>query len=376
MAMTIETMFAFLLGEGEIDGCSFGDTHPTYPGKFWWRAHLRSAMENHLSAQAKVQVPDVIVREDDNYTAYENGWNACREEMILFLDAFVRRCNDPGRSVQAERDTANEAVSFMQTHGAELIALLSTSRLSHGAQSSGNSGEVAQGEVALPDPWSCNACTHPDCGRYNGPRQVECRAMRDNACAREYQLGHPAEREAVPEYLKDPENAHALMLRGAIAVPSIRSMVSLRGEVPNGEDAQLARIAELQEQLAERAAVLDQRDAEIARLNAIINTPQSDDFLRAVSIEAEHQRQRWGKSHDSGKEPSDWFWLIGYLAGKALHAHAAGNVEKAEHHVITTAAACANWHRAMFGKTDMRPGIDGEAALSAAPTLAGKGGAE
>jgi len=123
---------------------------------------------------------------------------------------------------------------------------------------------------------------------------------------------------------------------------------------------------------AESAPVPDQRDAEIARLNAIINTPQADDFLRATSTEAEHQRQRWGTSHDAGKEPSDWFWMIGYLAGKALHAHAAGNIEKAEHHIITTAAACANWHRAMFGQTDMRPGIDGESALSAAPTLAGK----
>jgi hypothetical protein len=97
-------------------------------------------------------------------------------------------------------------------------------------------------------------------------------------------------------------------------------------------------------------------EAEVARLNAIINSPQSDDFIRAVSTEAEHQRQRWGADGDAGKTPADWFWLVGYLAGKALHSHAAGNAEKAEHHVITTAAACANWHRAIFGKTNMRPG--------------------
>jgi len=101
----------------------------------------------------------------------------------------------------------------------------------------------------------------------------------------------------------------------------------------------------------------DDKDKEIARLNAIINTPQFDNFLFAVSTEAEHQRQRWGNSHDSGKQPSDWFWLIGYLAGKALHAQISGNTVKAEHHIITTAAACLNWHKAMFGKTNMRPGI-------------------
>lgn len=37
---------------------------------------------------------------------------------------------------------------------------------------------------ALPDPLGCNECTHAECGRFDGPRQVECRAMADNACAR------------------------------------------------------------------------------------------------------------------------------------------------------------------------------------------------
>lgn len=107
----------------------------------------------------------------------------------------------------------------------------------------------------------------------------------------------------------------------------------------------------------------DTRDIEIERLNKIINTPQSGDFLRSVSIEAEHQRQRWRSEHDAGKAAADWFWLVGYLAGKALHAHAAGDLVKAEHHIITTAAALFNWHMAMFGKTDMQPGIDGGIAM-------------
>lgn len=109
---------------------------------------------------------------------------------------------------------------------------------------------------------------------------------------------------------------------------------------------------------------------EVERLNAIVNTPQANDFLRAVSTESEHQRQRWGNEHDAGKAPADWFWLIGYLAGKALHAHVGGNIEKAEHHIITTAAACANWHLSMFGRTTMRPGIDGEAAHEIAESKA------
>lgn len=116
----------------------------------------------------------------------------------------------------------------------------------------------------------------------------------------------------------------------------------------------------------DHAATVAELRAEVERLNAIVNTPQANDFLRAVSTEAEHQRQRWGSDHDAGKTPADWFWLVGYLAGKALHAHGAGDTTKAEHHIITTAAALANWHLSMFGKTDMRPGIDGEAALTGA----------
>lgn len=37
---------------------------------------------------------------------------------------------------------------------------------------------------ALPDPLGCNECAHAECGKFDGPRQVECRAMADNACAR------------------------------------------------------------------------------------------------------------------------------------------------------------------------------------------------
>ena len=38
----------------------------------------------------------------------------------------------------------------------------------------------------FPDPLNCRACPHPNCARFDGPQQVECRAMKDNACAREY----------------------------------------------------------------------------------------------------------------------------------------------------------------------------------------------
>lgn len=103
-------------------------------------------------------------------------------------------------------------------------------------------------------------------------------------------------------------------------------------------------------------------------LRELINAPEMESFLRGVHIEAVHQVDRWGEASDRGKRPEDWFWLVGYLAGKALAAHKASLAEpaptdgmdmrviareKALHHCISTAAALYNWHCAITG-TDVR----------------------
>lgn len=99
---------------------------------------------------------------------------------------------------------------------------------------------------------------------------------------------------------------------------------------------------------------------------AVINTPETADFMAGVPLEAAHQRVRWAAAHDEGKSPWDWFWLIGYLAQKAAEAARSGDLEKAKHHTISTAAALANWHAALAGLSDeMRPGIDTAEALHA-----------
>lgn len=97
----------------------------------------------------------------------------------------------------------------------------------------------------------------------------------------------------------------------------------------------------------------------VADLESQLNTPELHDFSKAVVLEAAHQRARWGSDHDAGKEPHDWFWLLGYLAGKALRSHQAGEPDKALHHCISSAAVLANWHAAVSGEhTHMRPGIE------------------
>jgi hypothetical protein len=115
----------------------------------------------------------------------------------------------------------------------------------------------------------------------------------------------------------------------------------------------------------------DELEKEVARLKSLLNAPETEDFDKGVPLEAAHQIERWGADHDTGKEPEDWFWLCGYLAGKALAAMKLGDKEKAKHHCISTAAAMRNWHKHIAtGGSQMRPGISAaKAAIGGAQKL-------
>lgn len=119
-----------------------------------------------------------------------------------------------------------------------------------------------------------------------------------------------------------------------------------------------SRIEALQRELRAEQESRRAATAEANRLTALHNAPELLDFAKGVVLEAAHQRERWPSDQDAGKTPADWFWLVGYLAGKALTSALSGNADKALHHTISTAAALANWHAALLGKhTAMRPGI-------------------
>lgn len=98
-------------------------------------------------------------------------------------------------------------------------------------------------------------------------------------------------------------------------------------------------LEDLKRDYAEAIDMIHKLKTENTRLDGLINNPHTDNFLEAVRLEAAHQRERWAPSHDEQKHATDWFWLIGYVAGKAL-----GKPEKRLHHIITTAAVCLNWH--------------------------------
>ncbi len=105
-------------------------------------------------------------------------------------------------------------------------------------------------------------------------------------------------------------------------------------------------------------AIQQQIDAIQQQIDAI-NTPEILDFVKAVQLEAQHQRLKWGADGDAGKSDLDWYWLLGYLAQKAVNGP---TPEKRLHHCITTAAACLNWHAAKLGVyAAMRPGIEAPA---------------
>ena len=91
----------------------------------------------------------------------------------------------------------------------------------------------------------------------------------------------------------------------------------------------------------------DDLRVENERLKALINTPETEHFIEGVRREAAHQRERWGAPHDREKSAEHWFWLVGYLAGKALRAAIDGDMEKAKHHTISSAAALSHWHTAI-----------------------------
>lgn len=130
------------------------------------------------------------------------------------------------------------------------------------------------------------------------------------------------------------------------------------------EETAESELAALREELAHKREALTDAECELAaaeqrnaELQILIDTPHTNDWFEAVRLEAAHQINRWGSEHDAGKQPSDWFWLIGYLSGKALAAAITGNEEKTKHHIISSGAALLNWFRAMTGDSNvMRPG--------------------
>lgn len=155
-------------------------------------------------------------------------------------------------------------------------------------------------------------------------------------------------------------------IRGKLEEAGYAHAFHLRDDQGDGEVIDMHGIA-LRADPANPTGKSEALEAEVTRLTALLNTPEIHDFAKAVVLEAAHQRERWPEGHDVLKSDEDWFWLIGYLAGKALHtpirkdfAHVQRYIEQHDtvefglsvsevrakqlHRIITIAAAAANWH--------------------------------
>jgi len=102
--------------------------------------------------------------------------------------------------------------------------------------------------------------------------------------------------------------------------------------------------------------------------------PVVHDFWEGVRVEREFQLERWGRAEDRNKAPSDWFWLVGYLAGKALAAHIGGDHFKARHYTISAAAALSHWFDAVPLAVDPSRRSDVERIIGEGPALESEGG--
>lgn len=83
----------------------------------------------------------------------------------------------------------------------------------------------------------------------------------------------------------------------------------------------------------------------LAYLEALINSPEIDDFLKGAQLEAAHQTERWGIEAEENKMPHHYACVMDKLKGKMAVAIFDGNIEKYKHHLVTLAAVCFNVHR-------------------------------
>ena len=127
-------------------------------------------------------------------------------------------------------------------------------------------------------------------------------------------------------------------------------------------------LASLRSENAELRRQLEECRQNLAEAMKLWDGPETEDFLEAVRKEAAFQVAKWGVSHDRAKQPEDFVFLVGYLGGKASQSQKDGNLEKAKHHTISSAAVLFNWHqRLCAGQGQFQPGSDDAAKIEETP---------
>ncbi len=91
----------------------------------------------------------------------------------------------------------------------------------------------------------------------------------------------------------------------------------------------------------ERSRKILEKSKEIERLKALINSPQTDDFIEAIKTEAAHQCERWD---DSQNNNVDWLWRLAYISTKTVHKE---DQSKLKHWIVSCGALCLNWFKSV-----------------------------
>ena len=159
-----------------------------------------------------------------------------------------------------------------ELHGSEFDAFVD-SRAESAIESPAKVSPCAGHAVQLPDPLGLLPCTHPDCGRYEGPRSHECRAMADNACARpSICQGHAAQQEAAESAIETPAKVspcagHAVQLPDPLGLLSCTHPDCGRYEGPRSHECRaMADNACARPSICQGHAVQQDADALLARI--------------------------------------------------------------------------------------------------------------
>lgn len=83
----------------------------------------------------------------------------------------------------------------------------------------------------------------------------------------------------------------------------------------------------------------------ISKMEASINSPVINDFIKGMKIEAEHQTQRWGVEKEENEPPHHYILVTNKLLGKMAIDIWDKNTDKFKHHIIALAAEMFNLHR-------------------------------
>lgn len=176
-------------------------------GRVYWDRNLvhpisgkPESVNAELMEAAKITVRDALDRVDvhpcdeNNDAVKAKGLFGSMRELHLAIARAESAIENPAKvspttSVPAAllkphvfRELVNDLRDLaMQYHGHDSLRERISGRLGLDVPVVGPCGGHA---AQLPDPLGLLSCTHPDCGRYEGPRSHECRAMADNACAR------------------------------------------------------------------------------------------------------------------------------------------------------------------------------------------------